>query len=196
LEADDQRSWDTLQYVMDDILAALVDEIGAAGSRCPDCLLQALVDAEWTSVLSLYRADGVLDDRTAERARLRRREFPELAQPTSMRRHRPSYFPVLPEKILPQVAFDEEDRAPWASRLEVCSSPNAPSVTKHVDEPMIVVYPGQCRVSIPGVGELAIRPMWWWSFRAGDDFTVHFSKKGRQFRHRRWYDLCKLARQL
>jgi hypothetical protein len=31
----------------------------------------------------------------------------------------------------------------------------------HVDEPMIVVFPRQCRVSIAGVGELAICPLWW-----------------------------------
>jgi hypothetical protein len=64
-----------------------------------------------------------------------------------------------------------------------------------VDELMIVVFPRQCRVSIAGVGELAIRPMWWLSFRAGDEFTVHFPKKGGSFVTARWAELCKLARQ-
>jgi hypothetical protein len=80
--------------------------------------------------------------------------------------------------------------------LEACNSPNAPSVTKHVDEPIIVVFPRRCRVSIAGVGEPAIRPLWWLSFRAGDDLTVHFSKKGGSFVIARWDDLCKVARQL
>jgi hypothetical protein len=79
--------------------------------------------------------------------------------------------------------------------LEVCNCPNVPSVTKHVDEPIIVVFPGQCRVSIAGVEELAIRPLWWLSSRASDDFTVHFSKKGGSFVIARWDDLCKIARQ-
>jgi hypothetical protein len=122
--------------------------------------------------------------------------MPELAQPTSMRRQASSYFPVLPQKILAQVALDDEDRAPWASRLEVCNSPNVPSVTKHVDEPIIVVFSGQCRVSIAGAGELTIRPLWWLSFRAGDDLTVHFSKKRRSFATARWDALCKLEGQL
>jgi hypothetical protein len=113
-----------------------------------------------------------------------------------MRRHASSCFPVLPQRILAQIALDEVDRAPWASRLEVCNFPNTLWMTKHVDESIIVVFPGQCRVSIAGVGELAIRPLWWLSFRAGDDFTVHFSKKGGSFVIARWDDLCKLARQL
>ena len=44
-------------------------------------------------------------------------------------------------------------------------------------------------------GEFTIRPLGWLSFRAGDDFTVHFSKKGGSFVIARWDDLCKLARQ-
>jgi hypothetical protein len=64
-----------------------------------------------------------------------------------------------------------------------------------VGEPMIVVFPRQCRVSIAGVGELVIRPMWWLSFRADDEFTVHFSKKGGSFVTARWAERCKLARQ-
>jgi hypothetical protein len=134
----------------DAVLAALVYEFGAAGSRFPDCLLQALLDADWTSALSLYGDDSVLDDRTsppsAERARPRRQEFPELAQSSSMRRHASSTFPVHQQNILAQFVPDGEDRAPWASRLEMRNSPNAPSVTKHVNEPTIVVFPGQCRL--------------------------------------------------
>jgi hypothetical protein len=53
---------------------------------------------------------------------------------------------------------------------------DAPSVTKHANEPILVVLPAQCRVSIAGAGELTIRPLWWLSFRAGNDLTVHFPK--------------------
>jgi hypothetical protein len=179
-----------------DILAALVCEIRAAGSRLPDCLLQAFVDAEWTS--ALYRDDGVLDERPTppptERARPRRQEIPELAQPPSMHRHAASFFPVLPQNILAPNALDKEDRAPWASGLEACDFPNAPSLTKHVNEPNIVVFPGQCRASIARAGELAIRQLWWPSFRAGDGFTVHFSQKAGSFITASRDDLCKLAR--
>jgi hypothetical protein len=65
-----------------------------------------------------------------------------------------------------------------------------------VAEPIIVVFPGQCRVSIAGVGELRNRPLWWLSFRAGDEFTVYFSMKGGSFVIDLWDDLCKPARQL
>jgi hypothetical protein len=65
-----------------------------------------------------------------------------------------------------------------------------------VSEPIIVVFPGQGRVSIAGVEELAIRPLWWLSFRAGDDLTVHFSKEGGSFVIARWGDPCNLAREL
>jgi hypothetical protein len=60
----DQPLLDALIEARDDhVLAALVYQIGAAGRRFPDRLLQALVDAEWTSALSLYR-----DDRFPRRA--------------------------------------------------------------------------------------------------------------------------------
>jgi hypothetical protein len=65
----------------------------------------------------------------------------------------------------------------------------------YVDQPMLVVVHRQCRVSMAGVGELADRPMWWLSFRAGDEFTVHFWKKGGSFVTGRWAELRKLARQ-
>jgi hypothetical protein len=112
-----------------------------------------------------------------------------------MRRHASSYFPVLPQKILAQIALAEQDRAPWAGGLKLWDFPKMPCATRHVDEPMIVVFPGQCRVSIAGVAELAIRPMWWLSFRAGDESIVHFSEKGGSFVTARWAELCKLARQ-
>jgi hypothetical protein len=99
----------------DDTLAALIYEIGAAGSRFPDCLFQALVDADWTSALSLSRDDGVLKVRpsppSVERVRPRRQAIPELARPPSMRRHASSYFPVFAQEILAHIALDEEDRA-------------------------------------------------------------------------------------
>jgi hypothetical protein len=60
---------------------------------------------------------------------------------------------------------------------------------------MIVVFPRQCRVSNAGVGERAMRPIWWLSFRTADEFTVHFSKKGGSFVTASRAELCKLARQ-
>jgi hypothetical protein len=50
-----------------------------------------------------------------------------------------------------------------------------------VNEPSIFVFLGKCRVSIAGVRELTIPPLRWLSFRAGDDFTAHFSKKDGRF---------------
>jgi hypothetical protein len=46
----------------DDVLAALVYEIGVEGSRFPDCLLPELVEAEWSSALALYGND-LVDER-------------------------------------------------------------------------------------------------------------------------------------
>jgi hypothetical protein len=115
----DQPLLDALVEARDDnVLAALVYEIGAAGRmgrRFPDSLLQALVGADWTSALSLYRDDGVLNYRpsppSTERARPRRQAIPELAQSPSMRRHASSHFPGVPEKVIGQIASGEEDRA-------------------------------------------------------------------------------------
>jgi hypothetical protein len=100
-----------------------------------------------------------------------------------MRRHASSYLPVLPQKIVARVALDEQDRAPWCCGLKLWDFPKTMSATVLVDEPMVIVFPRHCRVSVAGVGELAVRPMSWLSFRAGDEFSVHFSEKG-ELRHR------------
>jgi hypothetical protein len=112
-----------------------------------------------------------------------------------MRRHASSYFPVFPQKILAQIALDEQDRDPWACWLNLWDFPKTPCATVHVDEPMIVVFPRQCRISIAGMAELAVRPMWRLSFRTDDQFTVHFSNKDGSFVTARWTELRKLARQ-
>jgi hypothetical protein len=95
-----------------------------------------------------------------------------------MRRHASSYFQVLPQKMLAHIALAQQAPAPWSCGLKLWGFPKTPCATTHVDVPMIVTLPRWGRVLIVGVGELAVRPTWWLSFRAGDEFTVHFPKKG------------------
>jgi hypothetical protein len=96
--------------------------------------------------------------------------------------------------VLEQVDLAEEARASWASGVTFHDFPNTPWATLRVNDPMIVVFPVQCRVSVENVGELAMRRLWWLSFRAGDEFTVKFSRRGGRSVSARWDDLCALAR--
>jgi hypothetical protein len=96
--------------------------------------------------------------------------------------------------VLEQADLPEEARAPWASAVTLYDFPNIPWTTIHVNASIIVVFLVQCRVSIDEVGELAMRPLWWLSFRSGDEFTVKFSRKGGRFVSARWDELCALAR--
>jgi hypothetical protein len=94
--------------------------------------------------------------------------------------------------VLEQVDLAEEARASWASGVTLYDFPNTPWA--NLNDPMIVVFPVKCRVSVEDVGELTMRPLWWPSCRAGDEFTVEFSGKDGRFVSARRDDLCALAR--
>jgi hypothetical protein len=98
------------------------------------------------AVLRTVYGNQVIDEHPVPpspgRARPRRKEKPELAQPTSMRRHASSHFPVLPRIIMAQMALAEHEWAPWACGLKLWECPNTPCASVHVGEPMIV-FPRQ-----------------------------------------------------